>query len=82
MTAYENFINEFELEKGKFARLWELEIKGHIENLIDFSREFLETQGLSYTGYNKNFKAIFNNKYVFDGIIKDGDKIALRIIKL
>jgi len=83
MTAYDNFIKEVTLEKGKFTRLWELKVNGHIENLIKFSRDFLKTQGFTYTGYTKDsYKAIYNDSYVFEGLIQDGNKIAIRIIKL
>lgn len=85
MTAYQNFINNVNLKEGKYARLWELKVNETINNMIDFYREFLRQHGFIYIGYNNEHKAIFSNKYnnnyIFDGMIQDGNKIALRIIK-
>jgi len=82
MTGYEDFVNNPIFPFGIIARLWELKVNGTIENLIDFYREFLRQKGFIYTGYNKDYKAIFNNKWVFDGLIQEGNKIALRIVQI
>jgi hypothetical protein len=83
MSAYQTFVKTPGIIKpGKIARLWELEVSGAIENLIDFCREFLEHKGFMYTGYESNGKAIFNNDFIWDGAIQDGNKIALRIVQI
>ena len=79
MTAYQQFINNPNIQKGKIARIWELEVNQKIDDLIDFSREFLKLKGFEYTGYNKDFKSTFNNNFMFDGAIQEETKIAIRI---
>lgn len=89
MTAYQEFVNTLEIEsevRGKFSWLWELEVDGNIKNLLDFSREFLRQKGFEYTGYIKdkygNVKAIFNDKYIFDGVIQESSKVAIKISQI
>lgn len=86
MTAYQEFINNTSIKSGKIARLWELEVNQTIDNLLDFCREFLKQIGFNYTGYQKDEygtnKAVFNDRYIWDGAIQDGYKIAIRIIQI
>lgn len=83
MTAYQSFINcSAGLKENELFRLWELEIEGKIEDMIDFVNEFLRSRGLKYTGYKKEdgiCKAVYNYKYIFNGAIQDGNKIAIRL---
>ena len=85
MTTYQEFINNPSIDVGKIARLWELKINGKIDNLTDFCRDFLSQVGFMYTGYKEEngvFKAVFNNRYVWDGAIREGELVALRIKQL
>jgi len=88
MTAYQQFIKNPIIEPGKIARLWELKVKvnKNIENLTDFCRDFLSQVGFMYTGYMKDengvCKAAFNNKFIWDGAIQDGEMLVLRIKQL
>ena len=82
MTGYQQFINSPNIPKGKISRLWELKIYGTIENMIDFYREFLRQKGFVYTGISKDHKAVFNNEYIFNGLVQEGNKIALRIVQI
>ena len=80
-TAYQEFIQSPGIKKGVTSLLWELEVNQKIDDLLQFTREFLSIKGYSYTGYNQEFKAIFNNCFVFGGAIQEGNKIAIRINK-
>ena len=83
MTAYQDFVSNITIQPGKISRLWELEIQGRIENLVDFCREFLSHEGYLYTGYDKDsHKAVFNGQYVFGGCIQEGNKVAIRITEI
>ena len=85
MTAYQQFINNPSIDAGKIARLWELKVDKKIDNLTDFCRDFLKQVGFAYIGYKEIdgvFKAVFNNRYVWDGAIQEGEMIALRIKQL
>lgn len=84
MTGYEQFINNApNLKQGKISRLWELEINGSIDNLLDFSNDFLQDRGLEKTGIKKDndglYQHTYNNKYIFAGAVQDGNKVAIRI---
>jgi len=83
MTSYQQFINNPSIDTGKIARLWELKVNKKIDNLTDFCRDFLKQVGFMYTGYMKDedgvHKAVFNNKFMWDGAIQEGEMIALRI---
>jgi len=85
MTAYQEFIDNPTIDAGKIARLWELKVNKKIDNLTDFCRDFLKQVGFMYTGYKEIdgvFKAVFNNRYVWDGAIREGELVALRIKQL
>jgi len=85
MTSYQQFINNPSIDAGKIARLWELKINGKIDNLTDFCRDFLKQVGFMYTGYTEVdgiHRSVFNSKFVFDGAIQEGEKVALRIKQL
>jgi len=83
MTAYQEFINTASVKPGKIAWLWELEVNERIDNFLDFTRTFLEKKGFKYTGCKKDeygqHKAVFNNKFMFNGAIQEGNKIAIRL---
>lgn len=86
MSAYKDFISNPVVKPGKIARLWELEVNGKIDNLLDFCRQFLKQIGFNYTGYQKDecgiHKAVFNGSYIWDGAIQEGSKIAIRISQI
>jgi len=86
MTAYQQFINNPSIDTGKIARLWELKVNKKIDNLTDFCRDFLKQVGFMYTGYMKDKdginKAVFNNSFMWDGAIQEGETIVLRIKQL
>jgi hypothetical protein len=85
MTAYEQFIANPHIIQGQLSRLWELEINGSIPNMLDFCIDFLSQQGLNKTGIKEidgDFRAVFNDKYYFHGAIRDGNKVAIRLISM
>jgi hypothetical protein len=83
MTAYEEFVNKPALKGGKLAILWELKVSNPIDDSIDFCRKFLQKKGYSYTGYmSETGKAVFNDRFTWDGAIQDGNKLALRICEI
>jgi hypothetical protein len=83
MTAYEEFISNH--GRPVKAKVWELQVDRNIDNLLDFLTKFLEQVGYHRTGYVKIdgiHHALFNDTYVWDGAIQDGNKIALRIVEM
>ena len=86
MTAYQQFIENPDIKPGKYARLWELKVNKKIDNLTDFCRDFLKQVGFMYTGYMKDKdginKAVFNNSFMWDGAIQDGEMLILRLKQL
>ncbi len=80
MTGYEQFINNPELKQGKSSILFELEVSRAVDNMIDFTENFLDTRGFKRTGHSKEtHQPIFNNLYEFAGAVQDGDKVAIRL---
>lgn len=82
MKAYQEFVNNPALKHGKSSILFELEVDRKIEDLIDFVNNFLHTRGFKRTGHIKHeetYKAVYNNLYIFGGVIQEGNKIAVRI---
>jgi len=87
MTGYEQFVSTCPgLAPGKIARLWELEVHGHIDNMIDFCRDFLDRQGFKFTGTardkNDEINAVFNNSFVWAGACQEGNKLAIRLLQM
>lgn len=39
MTAYQEFVSNPNIEQGKIARLWEIEVNRKIDDIIDFTRQ-------------------------------------------
>jgi hypothetical protein len=80
MTAYEEFINGG--SQYSLCRLFQLEINGNPDNLIDFCNEFLETKGIIKTSTLKTsygIHAVYNDKYIFEGAMQEGSKLAIRL---
>jgi hypothetical protein len=87
MTGYEQFVLSCpNLKPGKIARLWELEVRGRVGNMIDFCREFLAQQGFKFTGTVKDaggeINAVFNGSFVWAGACQEGGKLAIRLIQM
>ena len=80
MTGYEQFTNNPNLKKGKSSILFEVEVNRTVNNMIDFSENFLDTRGFKRTGHNKEtHQPVFNNLYEFAGAVQDENKIAIRL---
>jgi hypothetical protein len=82
MTAYQEFVNNPALKHGKTSILFEIEVDRTINDLIDFINNFLHTRGFKKTGHMKHegvYNAVYNNLYIFGGVIQEENKIAVRI---